>query len=205
MSTSESSKEESSSSCDEKNFGNRKPSSKCSLVCNQPLKECQPEHLWVDNTSSIDESRIPLFQNSIKSNSSNINRKLLKWFLILSILILVGLVFVLYLTKKTFVGLDLIRNLANWSSTENVHPKHKLHYWLEEMKSSVSNIGITKTARQARNNSETTKKVTIISESNENSSTLVRDRLYDRLSILIDHDLFQNLNFKYLISNETFE
>lgn len=124
-----------------------------------------------------------------------------------------AVVSILYLKENTILGLDVTTSLKNWSSIieSSKSPKHKLHFWLNEK---IAGSGISaatlKATRQARNNSMSGTIANIsatiatkYSNVTENDSS--SPRLYDRLSILINHELFKNLNFKYLLFNETIE
>lgn len=208
VSTSELSGDEESSSCDE-NFINHKPP--LGLLAKSshtriPHKSHHPRR-WIENVSSIDESRIPLYQRQVKPCSSNNKRRVMKWLLFIIILAMAVAVLIIYLNKDTSVfGFNLVSSFKNWSSTTTAHSKHKLHFWAEES-DTESELEKVKTARHAKNQStivknSTTAPIDIYQNTSINQKTT---RVYDRLSILIDHDLFKKLNFKYLVSNETLE
>lgn len=126
--------------------------------------------------------------------------------ILITLLALVAIVCLFMYTsgKSSFFELIIV-NSSN-STTTTASPKHKQHFWWNEQEI-TSNVP----PRVTRNNNTTNMTYTTITtlkpstteERKQTTSAQQQQRLYDRLNILIDHDLLMNLNFKYKILNQT--
>lgn len=127
--------------------------------------------------------------------------------ILITLLALVAIVCLFMYTsgKSSFFELIIV-NSSNSTTTTTASPKHKQHFWWNEQET-TSNVP----PRITRNNNTTNMTYTTIAtlkpstteERKQTTSPQQQQRLYDRLNILIDHDLLMNLNFKYKILNQT--
>lgn len=116
----------------------------------------------------------------------------------ISLVLIAAFVSAMYITNKSM--LDLVATISSANVTkshaQSKPPSHKLHFWPNEAKG----------MRQTRNNytaNSTAIAATAARTTTDRNKTQKPVRYYDRLSILIDHDLFKNLNFNYKIANES--